>query len=562
MFEKQTSRTRKRIHNDDEANARYLRVRDRHRQAARKGRHLPTVRELIAGSPYFEDSALNDIRGWCQRVLRRLKLEADIDLFVQMAVQGLEHSPDARSCLAAADLLHQAVGNRGYSGPDARDCANRATLYAAILGDTDACVQIAQLASRLALDDDMSPAESAALTERAMGWIAISADAKPVGISRDQLGRWDDLRDKAGVAGHAHVQVLLAYHDSMARRAEEAAAPAAAAPFVQVDSEPRRSTGAMKRVLDYTVPEDLDAIFAEVLSDEGGAAVGVPSVVLVREVGTGGKEAKEAMAPWQEIVGRALPLPTLDVDAVPRSLRRLIHEFPHAEGVAEAILRDLQGRGTVHLKPTILVGEPGCGKSAFARRLLELLGVRHQIYPCGGASDSSIAGTPRRWHSGEPSMPVALARRFRTAAPGIILDELEKVGTGKHNGNLLDALLGMLEPESACRWLDPFLQGPVDLSHVIWLSTANSLEGIPAPMRDRCRIIRFPSPSVEHAEALANHIIKRTIDDIGWHQSWGAPVDGVELAAIQQAWRGGSLRVLRRLVEGVLAARDQGMARA
>ncbi|BFL64899.1 AAA family ATPase [Roseomonas mucosa] len=560
MIDNSTSRTRKRILNDDEANARYGRIRKRHWKAAKEGRHLPSVRELLADSPHLEDSVTADISAWCQRVLRRLKLESDIDLFVQMAIRDVEHSPDARSCLAAADLLRQGVGNRGYTGPDAKECANRAVLYAAILGDSGACISMAQLASRLAMDTDTSSAESADLTEQAMGWLSISTDARPVSLVGGKLGRWDDHRVKAAMAAHAHMRLLVAYFDGEAKQAEEGKANSEAEPRSPANSAAPRRRG-MLRVPNYDCPEDLDAVFEAAVDDEETPVM--PGIVVVRELGgTGNKEAKEALEPWKELVGKALPLPTVDVDAVPRSLRRLAYEFPHAVEVAEVLLRDLQGRETVRLRPTILVGAPGCGKSTFGRRLLELVGVRHQIYPCGGASDASIAGTPRRWHSGEPSMPVALARRYRTAAPGIILDEVEKVATGKHNGNLLDALLGMLEPESACRWLDPFLQAPVDLGHAIWLATANSLEGIPAPLRDRCRIIRFPSPCAEHAEALANHIIRRTVDDIGWHQSWGAPVDGVELAAIQQAWRGGSLRVLRRLVEGVLAARDQGMARA
>ncbi|MHB0734253.1 MAG: hypothetical protein DI601_06440 [Azospirillum brasilense] len=559
MIDNSTSRTRKRIVNDDEANARYDRIRKRHWLAAKEGRHLPSVRELLADSPYFEDSATADISAWCQRVLARLKLESDIDLFVQMAIRDVEHSPDAAACLAAADLFRQAVSNRGYTGPDAKECAARATLYAAVFGNPGACISMAQLASRLAMDTDTSPAESADLSEQAVGWLAVSADARPVSLVGGKLGRWDDHRIKAAMAAHAHMRLLVAYFDGAVKKGEEEVkASSEAEPRTPTNVAAPRRRG-MIRVPDFDT-DDLDTVFEAAQASEDAPAV--PGIVVVREFGgTGGKDAKEAMEPWREIVGKALPLPVLDVDAAPRALRRLSYEFPHAANVAEAILRDLQGRDTVRLRPTILIGDPGCGKSTFGRRLLELLGVRHQIYPCGGVGDSSIAGTPRRWHSGEPSMPVALARRYQTGAPGIVLDEIEKVGTGRHNGNMIDALLGMLEPESACRWLDPYIQAPVDLSAVVWLGTANSLESIPAPLRDRCRVIRFPSPGLEHAEALGNHVIKRTIDDIGWHQSWGAPLDGVELAAIQRAWRGGSLRVLRRLVEGVLAARDQAMAR-
>jgi len=71
------------------------------------------------------------------------------------------------------------------------------------------------------------------------------------------------------------------------------------------------------------------------------------------------------------------------------------------------------------------------------------------------------------------------------------LDELDKVGTSIHNGNVLDALLGLRKRQSASRWHAPYLEASVDLSQVIWVVTANSVDRQSAPLRDRCRILRF-----------------------------------------------------------------------
>jgi ATP-dependent Lon protease len=186
------------------------------------------------------------------------------------------------------------------------------------------------------------------------------------------------------------------------------------------------------------------------------------------------------------------------------------------------------------------------------------LGVAHQIYACCGVSDSSAAGTARQWTTGTPSLAVSLAARYKTAAPGIVLDEISRTGSGRHNGSLTDALLAMVEPVSARRHLDPYLCSETDLSAVIWLATCNDLEGVPAPLRDRFRIIGFPSPTLEHMPALANAILRQAVEDVGLSAAWATGLDGVELEALAATWTNGSLRGLRKLVEGVLAARDHG----
>ena len=148
----------------------------------------------------------------------------------------------------------------------------------------------------------------------------------------------------------------------------------------------------------------------------------------------------------------------------------------------------------------------------------------------------------------------------RVASPGIILDELEKAGSSRHNGQLHDVLLGMLEPASSTEWHDSYLQAPVDLSHVVWIATANSLDGIPVPLRDRCRILQVPAPGPEHLQVLAPALLRQACQARGLDARWASPLDGVELQAVAEAWPGGSLRRLARLLDGVLAARDHAPA--
>ena len=158
--------------------------------------------------------------------------------------------------------------------------------------------------------------------------------------------------------------------------------------------------------------------------------------------------------------------------------------------------------------------------------------------------------------SASDRLPVAMLNQHRVASPGVILDELEKAGSSTQNGRLHDVLLAMLEPVSAVEWTDPYLQAPVDLSHMVWLATANTIDGIPVPLLDRCRVLQFPAPGPEHLRLLAPALLGQACTARGLDPRWAAPLDGVELQAVAQAWPGGSMRRLARLLEGVIAARN------
>jgi hypothetical protein len=140
----------------------------------------------------------------------------------------------------------------------------------------------------------------------------------------------------------------------------------------------------------------------------------------------------------------------------------------------------------------------------------------------------------------------------------IIGDEVDKIGTSRHNGNAADVLVNLLGTETAARYRDPYLQADVDLSRITWILTANSLDTISRPLLDRCLVLRVDEPGAEHLRTLAPSILADVRADRGLDEMWSPGFDGVEWAALEAHWPGGSLRALRRLIETVLDARDAG----
>ncbi|WP_245332791.1 AAA family ATPase [Bradyrhizobium erythrophlei] len=145
------------------------------------------------------------------------------------------------------------------------------------------------------------------------------------------------------------------------------------------------------------------------------------------------------------------------------------------------------------MRPLLLVGDPGGGKSRFARRLGEVLGVSVWREDASRADGAVFAGTDRRWYSAEPCHPFLAVAAGGIANPLVLIDELEKSGTRSDYGRLWDCLLGFFEIETSARYPDPALQTNLNLSQISYVLTANSLDPLPGPLRDRTRVVTFRS---------------------------------------------------------------------
>jgi ATP-dependent Lon protease len=268
---------------------------------------------------------------------------------------------------------------------------------------------------------------------------------------------------------------------------------------------------------------------------------------------------RELVTPFKGVINTALPL--LPVPALHKVRSQLLFEFPYAEAVVDFALADLVGRRTLRLRPLLLIGDAGGGKSRFSRRLGETLGLGVWRTDASRSDGAVFGGTDKRWYSAEPCHPFLAVAQAKHANPLVLIDELEKAATRTDYGRFWDCLLGFLEPETAARYPDPALQTNLDLSEISYVATANSLDPLPSPLRDRFRVVNFPKPSATDLTSLLPAIIADLARERGLDNRWVEPLTGTECDTIAAHWRGGSVRRLRRVVEALLGVREKMASR-
>jgi ATP-dependent Lon protease len=264
---------------------------------------------------------------------------------------------------------------------------------------------------------------------------------------------------------------------------------------------------------------------------------------------------RELIAPFKAVINTRLPL--LPVPSLHEVRSKLLFEFPYAKTIIDFALADLVGRRTIRLRPLLLVGPAGGGKSRFARRLGETLGLGVWRVDAARSDGAVFGGTDKRWHSAEPCHPFLAVAQAQNACPLVLVDEIEKAPTRSDYGRFWDCLLGFLETETAARYPDPALQVNLDMSHVSFVATANSIDPLPLPLRDRFRIVIFPKPTDGDLDALLPAVTRDLARENGLEAGWIEPLTGFERDAIAAHWHGGSVRRLRLVVEAVLRVRER-----
>ena len=334
----------------------------------------------------------------------------------------------------------------------------------------------------------------------------------------------------------------------------------------QEDHEKLYRESAIKKQIEY-LQKELDAMHPENVTEarrlelkleEAGmneTALKEGRKVLNRLKGEGSNSPEAGMlTDWLDLL-TGLPWKKAPAEEISMEKARAELDAGHA-GLEKVKKRILQQIAVMRLKGkqsgSILcfVGAPGTGKTSIGESIARALGRKYVRVSLGGVRDEAdIRGHRRTYIGAMPGRIIDGIHKCGASNPVMVLDEVDKL-SASYNGDPASALLEVLDPEQNFSFTDHYLNVPFDLSDVLFICTANTLDTIPAPLLNRMEVIPFPGYTpVEKHRIAREHLLPRAMQAVGIPDGALTVTDETIDAVIEEYTRESGVRGLKKRID-------------
>ena len=239
---------------------------------------------------------------------------------------------------------------------------------------------------------------------------------------------------------------------------------------------------------------------------------------------------------------------TVKPSAMP-AMDELFEDLPNFSEVLEDIRKQLalciDSSDSIELPPMLLLGDPGIGKTHFARRIAQLMGTGYGFVPMSSLTAGWVlSGASSQWKNAKPGKVFDTLVNGDYANPVMVIDEIDKAsGDGQYDP--LGALYELLEGGTATRFVDEFVEVPIDASGAVWFATANDASRIPEPILNRMNVYEIEPPDAEGAARIALSIYR----EIRGGHDWGKAFPDAPSAVVLEKLSAFGPREMRRVIQ-------------